>query len=206
LRLFCALLAHNCYTDRWDVILAFGVSMSRLQTNPHRKEHVDMSRKSVLTIAAGCLALGTLTLGTLTPGTPARAAGGVDAGVLTCHVSSGWGFVFGSSKNLNCVYSGGGRSEHYTGEISKFGVDIGYTQSGVIVWGVVAPTTSLAPGALNGEYGGVTGGASVGVGADANVLVGGSARSISLQPLSLEGNKGLNLAAGIGEITLRYQS
>ena len=159
-----------------------------------------MLAKSVLTIAAAGLALGTFALNT-----PARADAAVKAGVLTCHVDSGWGFVFGSSRGLRCTYSGGGRNEHYAGKISKFGVDIGYLQSGVIVWGVFAPTTDLGAGALSGDYGGATGGASVGVGADANVLVGGSTREISLQPLSLEGDKGLNVAAGIASVTLRYQ-
>jgi len=153
-------------------------------------------RKSALALAlvAGSLAV----LGT----TPASAAATVKAGVLTCHVSSGWGFVFGSSRSLRCTYSGSGHVEHYVGQIKKWGVDIGYVQSGVIVWGVFAPTTDLGAGALAGSYGGATGGASVGVGADANVLVGGSNSEISLQPVSLEGDKGLNIAAGIGSITL----
>lgn len=145
-----------------------------------------------------------LVLGATLAGTPARAAG-VEAGVLTCHVSSGWGFVFGSSRDVNCVYAppSGGKTEYYTGSIAKFGVDIGYTQSGVMVWQVIAPATSLAPGALSGSYGGVTAGATAGVGADANLLVGGFNKSISLQPLSIEGNKGLNVAAGIAEISLQ---
>jgi hypothetical protein len=144
-----------------------------------------------------------LALGATLAGTPARAAG-VEAGVLTCHVSSGWGFVFGSSRDVNCVYAPRpGAVEYYTGSIAKFGVDIGYTQSGVMVWQVIAPATTLAPGALAGSYGGVTGGATVGVGADANLLVGGFNKSISLQPLSFEGNKGLNVAAGIAEISLQ---
>jgi hypothetical protein len=157
-----------------------------------------MLNKSVLALAAAGLALGALAMPA-----PARAAVTVKAGVLTCHVDSGWGFVFGSSRGLQCTYSGNGRVEHYAGQISKFGADIGYLQSGVIVWGVLAPTSDLGAGALSGDYGGVTAGASAGVGADANVLIGGSNRSISLQPLSIEGDKGLNVAAGIAAVTLR---
>jgi hypothetical protein len=136
---------------------------------------------------------------------PAAAQGGVRVGTLTCNVASGWGFVFGSSKALNCTFSPGpgGHPEHYAGSISKFGVDIGYTQGGVLIWGVFAPTTNLARGALAGSYGGATASATVGVGAGANVLIGGSNHTISLQPLSIEGNTGLNVAAGIGAITLR---
>jgi hypothetical protein len=137
---------------------------------------------------------------------PARAADTtVKTGTITCHVSSGWGFVFGSSRDLRCVYTGEGRTENYTGKISKFGVDIGYQASGVILWAVFAPTTDLKAGALTGDYGGVTAGASAGIGGNANVLVGGSTKSISLQPISIEGITGINLAAGIAAISLKYQ-
>ncbi|HZU89478.1 MAG TPA: DUF992 domain-containing protein [Stellaceae bacterium] len=136
---------------------------------------------------------------------PARAQGGVQVGVLTCNVSAGWGFVFGSTRRLRCTFAPRpGYAEHYIGTISKFGVDIGYLQGAVMVWGVVAPTTRLAPGSLAGNYVGVSGGASVGVGATANVLVGGSRRSITLQPVSIQGNSGLNVAAGVAAMTLRY--
>jgi hypothetical protein len=137
-------------------------------------------------------------------GKPAQAQAAVRVGTLSCSVSSGWGFVFGSSRALRCTFSPGpGHPEHYYGKINKYGVDIGYTQGGVLVWAVLAPTTHLAPGALAGDYGGATASATVGVGVGANVLVGGSSRTISLQPLSIEGNTGLNVAAGIGSITLR---
>ncbi|HUB86160.1 MAG TPA: DUF992 domain-containing protein [Rhizomicrobium sp.] len=134
---------------------------------------------------------------------PANAAG-VKIGVLTCHVSSGWGFIFGSSKDLRCNFAGGRYGERYVGSVSKFGVDIGYTSGGVLIWDVFAPTSGYHRGALAGGYAGATASATVGVGAGANVLVGGSGRSIALQPISIEGNSGLNVAAGIGSITLRY--
>jgi hypothetical protein len=152
------------------------------------------------------LAIGALGLAAwvMAPGTPAQAQAGVRVGTLSCNVAGGWGFIFGSSKALRCVLTPGpGHPEHYFGTINKFGVDIGYTQGGVLVWAVFAPTANLAPGALAGTYAGATASATVGVGAGANVLVGGSNRTISLQPLSIEGNTGLNVAAGIGSITLR---
>jgi hypothetical protein len=146
------------------------------------------------------------TISMLVLGVPAYAQGGVQIGTLTCSVAGGWGFVFGSSKAIRCTLArAGGRPEHYAGSINKFGVDIGYTQAGVLVWGVLAPTANLAPGVLSGNYVGATGSATVGVGAGANVLVGGSHRTISLQPVSIEGNTGLNVAAGIGAMSLRYQ-
>jgi hypothetical protein len=145
-----------------------------------------------------------LVAGVALHGTPAQAQSGVRIGTLSCNVAGGWGFVFGSSKALHCTLTPGpGYPEHYAGTISKFGVDIGYTNGGVLVWAVFAPGAHIGPGALAGNYVGATGSATVGVGAGANVLVGGSNRSISLQPLSIEGNTGLNVAAGIGAITLR---
>jgi hypothetical protein len=162
-------------------------------------ESIDMLRKSVAAVAG-------LTLGVLTLQAPARADATVRAGMITCNVASGWGFVFGSSRDLHCVYSGSnGHTDNYTGKISKFGVDIGYLKSGVLVWAVLAPSTSLAAGALSGDYGGVTAGATAGVGGNANVLIGGSTKSISLQPVSVEGDKGINVAAGIAAISLSYQ-
>jgi Protein of unknown function (DUF992) len=136
-------------------------------------------------------------------GLAANAQAGVKIGTLTCHEASGWGFVFGSSHQVRCTFSNGHHVERYEGSISKFGVDIGYQQSGVLIWQVIAPDDHPSRGALAGHYGGVTAGAAVGVGLDANALVGGFERSFALQPVSIEGMNGLNVAAGIGELTLR---
>ena len=138
---------------------------------------------------------------------PASGGGGaaIRAGYLTCHVAAGWGFIFGSSRKLQCAYAlQPGYTEYYTGSITKFGADIGYLQSGVIMWAVLAPTTNLGQGALAGHYGGATASAAVGVGAGANVLVGGFNSSIALQPVSIEGQNGLNVAAGVAQLTLKF--
>jgi len=126
----------------------------------------------------------------------------VKLGTLSCHEKSGWGFIFGSSHEVRCTFSSGNRVERYDGSISKFGVDVGYQQSGVLLWEVVAPTDHVGSGALAGHYGGLTAGATVGVGLSANALIGGSTTSIALQPLSIEGATGLNVAAGIADLTL----
>lgn len=152
------------------------------------------------------LAMSAAMLGAVAFAAPAQAStSGVKVGTLTCGVASGWGFVFGSSKDLRCVFRQNNRhSVHYEGSISKFGVDIGYTEGGVLVWGVIAPTSDMRADALEGDYAGVSASATVGVGVGANVLVGGFDKSISLQPLSVSGNTGLNVAAGIGSIQLKY--
>jgi hypothetical protein len=133
---------------------------------------------------------------------PAQADGKVNIGALSCHVSGGIGFIFGSSKDLSCVFKRtNGETERYHGEINKYGVDIGFTTESRIIWAVLAPG-DVAPGALAGHYGGVTGEAEVGLGLGANVLLGGSSKQVALQPLSIAGGVGLNVAAGIASITL----
>lgn len=145
-----------------------------------------------------------LALAAMTSSAPAQ-ADGVKVGILNCHVSSGWGFVFGSSKDLRCNFTpNNGEGERYTGTVSKFGVDIGYTSGGVLIWDVIAPQSGIKRGALTGDYAGATASATAVVGVGANVLVGGFDRSVTLQPVSVEGNQGLNVAAGIGAISLRY--
>jgi hypothetical protein len=163
------------------------------------KEIFQMQKKIRLMMGAAVLAAGALALA----GTADAAPHGVKVGTLTCSVASGWGFVFGSTKDLHCTFRPNSHSsEHYTGSISKFGVDIGYTEGGVLVWGVFAPSSDMHAGALAGDYAGATASATIGVGLGANVLVGGLDKSFALQPLSVEGNRGLNVAAGVGAISL----
>jgi hypothetical protein len=162
-----------------------------------------MLRKLATGLAVAALVLaGTATSYAQTGTTPP--ATGSKAGVLNCHVSSGFGFILASSRDLNCTFSpegSKGAGETYSGKVTKVGADIGYVSSAVILWAVVA-AGQVQPGALAGTYAGVTGSASVGVGVGANVLVGGSNKSITLQPISIEGGVGLNVAAGIESISL----
>jgi hypothetical protein len=131
---------------------------------------------------------------------------GVTAGLLNCSVSSGWGLVLGSSRDMSCVYTPtSGPPQRYVGNIKKFGVDIGYLSGATIVWAVASPTWGYPPGTLAGDYLGATGSASVGAGIGANVLFGGFQRSVTLQPVSFEGNQGLDVAGGIADVTLAYQ-
>ena len=159
-----------------------------------------MPKKLAIAIFVLGLAAGTVGLNS-----PAHAQA-VKAGVLNCNVSSGFGFIFGSSRAVNCTFAPDGVApQHYVGAINKFGVDIGYVEGAVMAWAVLAPTNNPGPGLLAGTYVGATGSASVGVGVGANVLFGGFGNSISLQPLSVEGSKGFNVAGGIAEMTLTFQ-
>jgi Protein of unknown function (DUF992) len=147
---------------------------------------------------AACAALALV----IAPAGPA-AAQDIKAGVLTCDVSAGLGFIIGSKKQVACTFApeGPGRREDYDGTITKFGLDLGVTTGGVMVWAVF--TRSVAgPGFLSGEYVGATGEATVAVGAGANVLIGGSNRTVTLQPISISGQTGLNLAVGVAALQL----
>jgi Protein of unknown function (DUF992) len=161
-----------------------------------------VSSGKVVVVLALALALSVLA----TPQARAQNAA-VRSGYLTCHVSSGWGFIIGSSRSVACAYAmQTGYTEYYDGSITKFGADIGYLSSAVMMWAVVAPTTNLGQGALAGHYGGATASAAVGVGAGANVLIGGFQNSIALQPVSIEGQRGLNVAAGVAGLNLKFNS
>ena len=135
----------------------------------------------------------------------AQAQDRVQSGSLTCDVSAGIGLVIGSQRNVSCTFTPSlpGPIEYYTGTISKLGVDLGVTAGGVMVWLVFAPT-SRPVGALAGTYVGGSAEASVIAGVGANALVGGSNRSVALQPLSVSGQVGLNIAAGVAGLDLRF--
>ena len=155
-------------------------------------------RKALLAAAVAAASLFALA-----PQTQA-AQSGVRVGTLTCHVQGAWGHLVASNREMNCMYEPYHRTaEHYVGSIQRYGVDVGHVNNATLIWAVVAPTSNVGRTALEGNYGGVSANATVGVGLGANVLVGGLDRSIALQPLSVEGNSGLALAAGVGVMRLR---
>ena len=127
----------------------------------------------------------------------------IQVGTLTCSMSASIGLIVGSQKNVNCVLKGqpGEPEEAYSGTMTTIGLDIGVTSGGVIVWTVFADTDRYA-GMLAGIYTGATAEVSIAAGLGANVLVGGSNRTVALQPLSLQGQVGLDIAAGIGQLEL----
>lgn len=135
--------------------------------------------------------------------TPVMAQQPAKVGTLTCDISGGIGMIISSQKTMACNFAptNGGR-EVYVGTVSKFGLDVGATDKSRMVWTVFAPTSRKA-GALAGSYGGASAEATVGAGLGANVLIGGSDRTISLQPVSVQGQSGLNLAVGVSGLELR---
>ncbi|HLW91882.1 MAG TPA: DUF992 domain-containing protein [Roseiarcus sp.] len=155
-----------------------------------------MSRYFRLFGAASAL-MGSLAIGLVS----AQAQSGIKTGSLLCRVSGGIGYLIGSRKAIRCRFTGeNGHVEHYDGHITKVGLDIGATTGGTIVWAVFEPTAQH--GSLGGSYAGVSAQATFGAGLGANALIGGSNNSVALQPFSIEGQTGLNLAAGVGGIDL----
>ena len=129
---------------------------------------------------------------------------GVRAGGLTCTSGATVGLILGSRQELRCVFrSTKGRRYIYSGTINRVGLDIGFTAAGRMFWAVFAPSKNIGHGSLRGNYVGASGEATFGFGVGANVLVGGSNNTISLQPLSVSGQAGANLALGVARLTLR---
>jgi Protein of unknown function (DUF992) len=136
----------------------------------------------------------------LAPAVAGSAEAAIRTGTLTCDIGGGIGVILGSSKSVSCRYTTyDGATELYTGTVRKIGVDIGFTWAGRIVWAVFEPGRH---GSLAGNYAGVAAEATVGAGVGANVLLGGGNGGVTLQPLSVQGQTGLNAAAGIGTLNI----
>ena len=151
--------------------------------------------------AVGAAAL-TLVVASAAPAAAQR----VRAGVLTCDISAGMSFIVGSQKSVVCTFAPepSGPQQVYSGSITKFGLDVGATGGGVMVWAVF--TDSIAPpGAafLAGDYFGASGQVTIAAGLGANVLIGGSNSTVALQPISVDTSVGLNFALGVAELHLR---
>lgn len=138
---------------------------------------------------------------------PAAAQEGIELGVLECVIEGGTGYIIGSNKDLACTFKPTESSfapESYVGAVNKFGLDVGTTDKTLMQWLVLASNNNVyAPGALAGDYVGATAEATAAVGAGANVLIGGSSRSFTLQPVSVQSQTGLNVAVGVSQFQLR---
>jgi hypothetical protein len=159
-----------------------------------------MRRLTTTSIAAAFLAISAF---------PAMAQSRAKVGTLDCDISGGIGLIITSKKAVRCTYtpaSPRAHSEVYNGSIQKFGLDIGATTGGRMIWAVYSATEGYRHGALAGGYGGASAEATLVAGLGANVLIGGSDRSFALQPLSVQGQTGLNLAIGVTGLVLHSGS
>jgi hypothetical protein len=152
-------------------------------------------------IAATCIAAAAIIAFMASPAN--AQASRIEVGTLRCSLSSSVGLVVGSQRNVSCIFSSDfAPDEAYEGRMTRIGLDLGVTTGGRIIWSVFATTNRYA-GMLSGRYVGATAEATIAVGLGANVLVGGSRRSVALQPVSVQGQTGFNIAAGVGELRLR---
>ncbi|MEA2891441.1 MAG: hypothetical protein QOI05_2234 [Bradyrhizobium sp.] len=157
-----------------------------------------MRRFPILASAAAAL------LASFAPAAAQQPMQRVQVGVLECRGAASVGFIVGSVTNLGCVFRSDNMPEdRYIATIRKVGLDLGITQESALAWGVFAPVARLGPGGLSGNYAGAQGSAAIGVGLGGNALFGGSANSIALQPLSVQGQVGLSIAAGLESLELR---
>ncbi|MFN3349968.1 DUF992 domain-containing protein [Pseudorhodoplanes sp.] len=153
-------------------------------------------RSILLTVIAA------VTLGLLNSSADAQSR--IRVGGLTCDLAPTVGMIVGSWQQARCIFRPTyGRPERYYASLSRLGVDLGVKHGGRLYWAVFAPTSALPPRTLAGNYVGAAGDVSFGVGGGANVLVGGSRRTISLQPLSLTAQRGVNVAGGVAHLVLR---
>lgn len=134
----------------------------------------------------------------------------IQAGVLECRGEGGWGAIIGSKKTFQCTFTNakGQAIGNYTASVYKFGLDIGLTGKTALQWAVVGPARkvggSYVPASLEGEYAGVGADAAVGVGLGANALIGGGVDSLALQPISVQSQSGISIAAGVQTLVLKY--
>lgn len=143
-------------------------------------------------------------LAALIVATGANAQAKIEAGTLTCTGGEGIGLILGSKKSYNCTFNPtSGPKESYHASVTKIGLDIGMTGKSVMVWTVLTSSSPMKERALTGNYAGASADVAVGVGGGAKVLVGGSQNSVTLQPVSVQGQTGVNLALGVAELSLR---
>ena len=134
----------------------------------------------------------------------AQAQTWAQAGVLRCRLNPSIGFVIFGHQSMECSFQPvSGPVQAYEGAINTIGIDLGVSEGGRFAWAVFGPASGIPYGALAGEYVGASGDVGIGVGVGANALVGGSNRSIALQPVSLEGSVALNVVAGLSQLKLR---
>jgi uncharacterized protein DUF992 len=170
----------------------------------------EFHRERVTTMLRNCLRIATFTLAAMLS-LPAGAQSWTQVGTLSCRVDPNIGFIIVGHQPMQCVYNQAPGAlpqvppQSYDGALNTVGLSIGVSAGSALAWAVFAPTTGVPAGALAGEYVGVSADVGLGLGAGANVLLGGSNRTIALQPLSVQGSVALNVVAGVSSLKLRWR-
>ncbi|HWL74161.1 MAG TPA: DUF992 domain-containing protein, partial [Burkholderiaceae bacterium] len=183
-------------------LVAVPVSAPSMRIDCGRQQH---SARGFTFRSVSRLAIACAFFGALSSAANAQTRSPFRVGGLTCNTDPRVGLVLGSLQTMRCVFvaSTTGQQYAYTGTIRRLGVDIGVTRGGTLFWAVFARNSQIGQGTLRGNYVGASGNVALGLGLGAKVLIGGSRRTITLQPLSVEGQIGLNLALGVANLTLR---
>jgi len=134
---------------------------------------------------------------------------GTKIGILTCKTvpNSGVNLLIHSTVDITCRFEStdGSGVEHYVGETGVgFGIDLSYNINKQMVFTVFAADTVNGSHKLAGKYGGAGASVSAGVGGGVQLLVGGSNKSVSLQPV-IEGSTGIGASVGITYLFLQAQ-
>jgi hypothetical protein len=134
-------------------------------------------------------------------------AAGVEFGYLECVLTQDSGNVVVSKQTYSCTFNPADdakSNEAYIATTDKIGLDLSKTDEEKLRWLVLAAGDPELPGALAGDYGGVSADASVGVGVGAMVLVGGLEDTFTLQPVSVSTQEGIGLSLAVESLDLVY--
>lgn len=195
---------------RYRFIFKFIVKFAKIRTKqimeerekfmPHNISGLNSSSLVKAIVAIVFLALST----SVSTGPAGAQTAKIKTGILTCHSEGGVGLILGSKEDLKCTYvpTGGGQTYQYVGTITRIGLDIGFRGKSTIIWAVLGSTDSLPGEALGGTFVGVSADIAVGIGAGANILLGGNKKSVVLQPLSVKGETGLDIAVTVSTLKL----
>ena len=124
-------------------------------------------------------------------------------GMLKCDTSIGIGEILVRKQTMTCTFThSNGQVENYTGKVHQYGVEIGMVEEGHLAWAVFAASPATGTGLLAGKYGGVDASVAAGIGLGVDVLVGGTGKAFSLQPLAVDGEPGIGIAAGVEQVEL----
>ncbi|MGY3447995.1 DUF992 domain-containing protein [Bradyrhizobium sp. USDA 4353] len=149
------------------------------------------------------LVLSVLLLVSVAPLAQAHASRPMRVGVLECEGRRTTGKLVMSNARLRCVFRSQGRApERYVAKVRRYGLDLGLTDETRMAWAVTAPVNDFGRSELGGRYGGVSANAAALVGFGGSFLLRDTDRATQLQPISLQGQTGMNLAAGITEVEL----
>jgi len=141
------------------------------------------------------------------PAFAGHSSAGTKIGILTCDAVPGskLNLLVHSTTDVECTFNStaGEGTEHYVGETGVgFGIDLKWDSESHLVFTVFAAEGSGSNKLSSGKYVGVGAEAAAGLGLGAHALVGGSNKSVSLQP-AIQAGVGVGASAGLTYLYLQ---